>query len=378
MPTVKKLSSTYRRTGPRKHSTYRRTGPRKHSTYRRTKGEGGGRLDQMFDIRHGLILQYLGRPEGTAMGTVDPVGKELSTLVRKWDWPKPYKFGTKGSEEGQFAHPCGVAISSGGDIVVCDAGSNNCIQVFKPKGKFLRRWGNDNDNDINSKDDGQFDGPSSVAVSSTDEVFVADMWNHRIQVFRLDDGEFLRSFGDEGTSQGQFDKPTSVAIHKKEVFVCDSANNRIQVFDLKGEFKRTWSGTSAQEMDKLVLPVGLAVSAEGEVFVCDSSNRILVFNIDGTFVRKFGGMGFNEGKFMNPTYIAVSATGIVLVSDNTRVQVFLADGTFLRLMNLPAPPLNSMGGMPMTGMAMAVTSDDSVIICDTTRNVIHVLPNGIW
>jgi DNA-binding beta-propeller fold protein YncE len=66
----------------------------------------------------------------------------------------------------------------------------------------------------------------------TIQVFVCDKENDRICVFNLS-GKFLRSFGQLGSNQGQFDKPYYIHISKDDkVFVSDSANHRIQVFGL--------------------------------------------------------------------------------------------------------------------------------------------------
>jgi len=48
---------------------------------------------------------------------------------------------------------------------------------------------------------GQFRQPGGVVVDQTDRIYVADTYNHRVQVF-APDGRFLQAFGIEGRSVG--------------------------------------------------------------------------------------------------------------------------------------------------------------------------------
>ena len=54
---------------------------------------------------------------------------------------------------------------------------NNRIQKFDGNGNFITKW------ESESTGDGQFDSPGSIAIDSSDKVYVADIYNNRIQVF---------------------------------------------------------------------------------------------------------------------------------------------------------------------------------------------------
>jgi len=79
----------------------------------------------------------------------------------------------------------------------------------------------------------------------------------------------------------------------------------------------------------------VAVS-RGRIYVCDYGNdRVSVFDeSDGSFVRWFGGPGPDDDQFCGCGSIATcSLTGNVFVGDASgRVQVFNADGEFLRIL----------------------------------------------
>jgi DNA-binding beta-propeller fold protein YncE len=57
---------------------------------------------------------------------------------------------------------------------------------------------------------GQFRQPGGVVVDQTNRIYVADTYNHRIQVF-APDGRFLQAFGMEGTQRGALLRPKGLA-----------------------------------------------------------------------------------------------------------------------------------------------------------------------
>ena len=312
------------------------------------------RLDRLLDLGGGVLLfPWLRRQdEGRALAALEPVAAPLSVRVRRWAWPMPRRWGCEGEGPGQFDRPQGVAVSSGGDIVVCDFG-NHRVQVFRADGTFVRAWGS------RGAAPGQFVRPWSVSVSSADEVFGVDPRNHRIQVFRLD-GSFVRSWGSLGPARGQFRYPAGVAVHGDLVLVSDFNNHRIQCFGLDGMFVRMW-GSPGKAPGQFDCPDGLAVSSAGEVFVCDMMNhRVQVFGLDGTFRRTWGSCGSVPGQFQEPHCAAVSSAGEVLVSDRTRVQVFEANGAFVRCLYLPD---GADGSFWPRGLAVTPAGDVVVIDC---------------
>jgi hypothetical protein len=96
------------------------------------------------------------------------------------------------------------------------------------------------------------------------------------------EGVFLRQWGSRGDGDAKFESPVGVCVNGEEVFVCDMFNHRIQVFSRDGSFVRQW-GSKGRGQGQMMHPCGIAVS-EGEVFVCD--HRIQVFGVDGSFIRQ--------------------------------------------------------------------------------------------
>jgi PKD repeat protein len=79
-------------------------------------------------------------------------------------------------------------------------------------------------------------------------------------------------------------------------------------------------------------PSGVAVDADGFVYVADTYNhRVQKFNSTGGFVKAWGGPGSINGTFQFADDIAVDGDGFVYVADrmNYRIQKFTSNGTFL-------------------------------------------------
>uniref|UniRef100_A0A7S2IJC8 Copper type II ascorbate-dependent monooxygenase C-terminal domain-containing protein n=1 Tax=Haptolina brevifila TaxID=156173 RepID=A0A7S2IJC8_9EUKA len=89
-------------------------------------------------------------------------------------------------------------------------------------------------------------------------------------------------------------------------------------------------GKGATMFDK---PTDVAVHpVTNEVYIADGygNSRVAVFSYEGTYLREFGSAGKEEGHFHIPHSIEIDKRGLLYVADreNSRVQIFDADGTF--------------------------------------------------
>ncbi len=52
----------------------------------------------------------------------------------------------------------------------------------------------------------KLEGPTGIAINSSDKVYVSEKNTHRVSVF-TSEGQFVTSFGSEGVGPGKFDGP---------------------------------------------------------------------------------------------------------------------------------------------------------------------------
>lgn len=179
--------------------------------------------------------------------------------------PSGQKYGTLGSQEGQFHWPHGIA-SYGEDLIVADTNNNRIVRVSPPK-------------------------------------------------FALGDPVVWSATG--------FKQPKDVTVHGNMVYVADSLNARVVRLDVAtGAFIDSFGG------DVLHRPEGVAVEPNGDIWVTDTSwNRLIEFSPSGTYLQKFGSLGSTNGKFSEPTKLEIleTPTGIelyVVDTSNDRVEVY--------------------------------------------------------
>ena len=178
---------------------------------------------------------------------------------------------------------------------------------------------------------GKLYNPRFVGADASNNVYVADDYNHQIQVFDST-GNFLRKWGSYGSNPGQMNRPLGLCVTSNRVYVTEWDGDRVQVFDLQGNFVRAM-GRNGSGDGQMTGAHDVAVDNEGNVYVADRElSRIMVFNANGSYRTQWGSSGAADGQFNNLSSVCLTPNGSIATveSDNQRrIQVFSTNGVFL-------------------------------------------------
>ena len=191
------------------------------------------------------------------------------------------EFATGGTGDGEFWWPSSIAIDSQDQVYVADEGLQR-VTIFSPDGEYLSHWGE------KGSGDGQLEYPSSLAFDADDHLCMTDSGNHRVQKFTRE-GEFLSAWGKRGSGAGEFEGPWGLALsHSGDVYISDWGNDRVQRYDTNGQLIEEFDSLS--NGDAIHRPAGLAVDEEGNMYVADWGNeRIKVLGPDGSLLASLQG-----------------------------------------------------------------------------------------
>lgn len=213
------------------------------------------------------------------------------------------RIGGMGSELGQLISPTGLGLDIERKRMYASDKGNHRIQVFDlsegSAGEVQTAFGE------YGTEPGNFNEPSGIDTDSDGNIFAVDNENGRIQVFD-EDFELLRSWGETGSGQGQFNQPLDISLGPDEdrLFVVDSFNYRIQSFDTDGNHLTTWGKPSPKNGEgkgRFVWPYGIEARFDGYVYVSDpGGQRIQKFDLDGNWVSEWGEFGTEPGQFYKP------------------------------------------------------------------------------
>ena len=212
---------------------------------------------------------------------------------------------------------------------------------------------------------GNFNWPWGIAVNANDEIAVTDQNDHRVQIFSSE-GKFLRSFGKKGDMVGDFNNPRGIAFHNNgNIFVADSSNHRIQIFSGKGEFVRSFGGGGSLD-SQLNSPLGLSVDSEGNIIVADVGNKLIkIFSPEGKFLMKIG----VEGSFTFPFH-CIQYDRYLIVSEhkNHCIRVFDRNGNF----QYEFGKRGAGDGELYCPRCLLVNKSEQLMVCDSGNHRIQV------
>jgi sugar lactone lactonase YvrE len=233
----------------------------------------------------------------------------------------------KGLYSMSYAH--GVRIDRDDNIWIVDKGSDMIVKLT-PQGRVAMVFGRKKEASDEAVPwtrvtpprphvNGMFRQPTDVAWDADGNIFISDGYvNSRVAKFDRN-GDWVTSWGEKGTKEGQFDTPHSIAADARgNLYVADRGNRRIQVFTPGGAFVRSISVATVPVPADARPAIGDPIPAEATgtqspgapwtvcitpppnqvLFTSDSyPGRIYKLSLDGTLLGVLGKSGKQAKQF---------------------------------------------------------------------------------
>jgi DNA-binding beta-propeller fold protein YncE len=236
------------------------------------------------------------------------------------------------------------------------------VLEFDPAGNVVGHWGGPFDA-AQGKPAGGYDWPTSnhgIAVDHKGNVWIGANEGSDAHVLKFTRaGRFLMQIGKPGRNKGSgdlenFGRPAKIFVDAStnEAYVADGyRNKRVVVIDAdSGTFKRYWGayGNKPDDTDlgnydpkappaqQFRTPVHCAdLSNDGLVYVCDRSNdRLQVFKADGTFVKEkfIATSTLGDGSVWDVAFSKDPAQKYLFVADGKNEKIYVMDRQTLEIL----------------------------------------------
>ena len=203
----------------------------------------------------------------------------------------------------QFYYPNGSAVDKLGNIYISEEGSAR-IRKITPLGEVSTFAGNVPGNADGIGMSAQLMNPSGIAIDKQGNLYVADQINHRIR--KITPAGIVTTlagstpgYADGAGTGAQFYRPVGVVVDAQgNVFVGDLFNHKIRKITPSGGVT-TIAGSTYGFADgnassaKFAFPAGLALDKEGNLYVADSENHRIRKITPAGIVTTFAGTGTN-------------------------------------------------------------------------------------
>lgn len=299
----------------------------------------------------------------------------------------------------QLNFPTGIAYA-GGKLYIADS-ANNVVRVISNGviSTFAGTAGAGGfSGDGAAATSAKLNRPSSVAVDSSGNVYIADTGNN---VIRVVSGGTIKTFagsnsmgggytGDGGpATSGELDAPTAVALDSSSnVYMTDSVFNLVRKVS-GGNFSTIIGiGSTGQS---LVHPNGLLVDSTGAIYISDTSHRVLKYaNSSLTTVAGTGDVGFSgdngpavKAVLNNPVGLAIDSADTLYIADPNefRIRAVTANGVITTIAGSGRVGYVGDGGSALSAYlnfpsGVCVDGSGNIYIADTANHVIRQLSIG--
>ena len=270
--------------------------------------------------------------------------------------------GSRGVGVGELNKPRSVAVDKQDNLYVVDMTGR--VQKFSSNGVFLLSW------QMPQTDLGK---PKGMGRDRDGNIIVVEPHYQRINVFSTE-GKLLVQWGKRGTNAGELMMPRAVAVNSRGEFLVSEYGDveRVQRFTPDGKRLLGVIGHGGNGPGEFNRAEGLGIDAQDRLYVADSCNhRIQVFSADGKFLRAYGKAGTGKGEFSYPYDICVDNTGRQYVCEfgNSRIQVFDAQDRPIEIIGGPGADPGRFGNP----WSIALDSAGNLYVADSQNHRVQKL-----
>lgn len=225
-----------------------------------------------------------------------------------------------GSED-LFARAHGLTLDDDDNMWVTDV-INHVVMKLDKDANILMSLGSkgeagDWDESIGSH---KFYEPTDVAFDSQGNIYVGQGHTRaepRVLKFNAN-GEFLTQWGSFGTGPGEFAVAHSLEIDASDnIYVADRENFRVQIFNVDGLYLSEWN------FDAMACAIYL--HDDGFMYMTTGfDGEVAKVDLAGNVIGSLGRPGDENGQFGEGHFLAVDANGNIFIADvvNQRVQLY--------------------------------------------------------
>lgn len=311
---------------------------------------------------------------------------------------------TNGSlTDARFYYPAGLVFDSAGNLFVSEP-NNAAIRKITPAGVVSTFAGSSYGHQDGTGTGAKFGQIVSIAVDSTDNLYVADDSFHVIRkispaavVTTLAGSPSSSGTADGNGSSAQFKTPRGIAVDNAgNVFVADTANNAIRKIAPNGDVSTfaglkgsTGSTNGTGTAARFSAPHGLLFDANGNLLVADQENDLIrkispnavVSTIAGGSMWGTDGVGTAAG-FRGPRGLAKDTGGNIYIVDSGShiIRKLATDGTVSTLAGRTVTANRKVEGSReaarfMDPEGITVDSDGTILVSEST-NIRKIASNG--
>ena len=171
--------------------------------------------------------------------------------------------GSKGNGLLQFKYPQAIAVNKTTEKVYVAEYKNSRVQVLNSNLKFNHKFGSQ------GSEKGQFKFPIDIVVDRHGFVYVADRDNHRVQKF-TPEGQFVCLIGTKGSKPGQLHYPSGITVDDNDLVYVSDENDFVSIFKASGDYLcRIQKHCNEKDCKISGRPtLGVSCSTSGDLYVC--------------------------------------------------------------------------------------------------------------